>query len=184
MKMGPPASAQLAVSSPEADRLLAVLRRTGQPPMFRLLSPTPRNPEMLQNHCSRRRSPPQEKSTGREICCLPLMKMTLVELRRTTGCPPRMLKAMIENGVSQYNEDRWRWQENGGGGAGQGDRGGQPPPPPRGDGDQPRGQHRQVGIIDGDATGAAIDGVLSALAKRFEKPSRPPPPPIPVFKDS
>ena len=104
----------------------------------------------------------------------------------------------------QYNEDRWRWQENaqrnpprdgwgddpeeppggGGGGAGQGDGGGQPPPPPRGDGDQPRGQHRQVGIIDGDATGAAIDGVLSALAKRFEKPSRPPPPPIPVFKDS
>ena len=26
--------------------------------------------------------------------------------------------------------------------------------------------------------------VLSALAKRFEKPSRPPPPPIPTFKDS
>ena len=38
-----------------------------------------------------------------------------------------------------------------GGGAGQGDGGGQPPPP-RGDGYQPRGQHRQAGIIDGDAT--------------------------------
>ena len=56
----------------------------------------------------------------------------------------------------------------GGGGAGQGDGGGQPPPP-RGDGDQPRGQHRQAGIIDGDAQGAAIVEVLSALAKRFEK---------------
>ena len=95
----------------------------------------------------------------------------------------------------QYNEDRRRWQENvhhnppgdgggddpeeppggGGGGAGQGDRG-PPQPPPRGDGDQPRGQPRQAGIIDGE--------VLSALAKRFKKPSRPPPPPIPTFKDS
>ena len=71
-----------------------------------------------------------------------------------------------------------------GGGAGQGDGGGQPPLPPRGDADQPRGHHRQASIIDGDATGAAIVDVLSALAKRFEKPSRPPPPPIPVFKDS
>ena len=100
----------------------------------------------------------------------------------------------------QYNEDRRRWQENaqgnppiydpeeppggGGGGAGQGDGGGQPPPPPRGDGDPPRGQHRQVGIIDGDVQGAVIVEVLSALAKRFEKPSQPPPPPIPTFKDS
>ena len=32
--------------------------------------------------------------------------------------------------------------------------------------------------------GNAIVEVLSALAKRFEKPSRPPPPPIPTFKDS
>ena len=53
-----------------------------------------------------------------------------------------------------------------GGGAGQGDGGGQPPPP-RGDGYQPRGQHRQAGIIDGDATGAAIVDVLSVLAKRL-----------------
>ena len=102
----------------------------------------------------------------------------------------------------QYNEDRRRWQDNaqrntprdggeddpeepaggGGGGAGQGDGGGQPPLP-RGDGDQPRGQHRQAGIIDGDATGAAIVDVLSALAKHFEKPLPPPPPPIPTFKD-
>ena len=71
----------------------------------------------------------------------------------------------------------------GGGGDGQGDGGGQPPPP-RGDGEQPRGQHRQAGIIDGDATRDAIVDVLSALTKRFEKPSRPPPPPIPTFKDS
>ena len=59
----------------------------------------------------------------------------------------------------------------GGGGAGQGEGGGPPPPPPRGDGEQPRGQHRQAGIIDGDVQGAAIVEVLSALAKRFEKPS-------------
>ena len=31
------------------------------------------------------------------------------------------------------------------------------------------GQHRQGGIIDGDAQGATIVEVLSALAKRFEK---------------
>ena len=102
----------------------------------------------------------------------------------------------------QSNEDRRRWQENahcnppddggrddpeeppGGGGAGQGEGGGPQPPPPRGDGDQPRGQPRQAGIIDGDVQGAAIVKVLSALAKRFEKPSRPPPPPIPTLKDS
>ena len=56
--------------------------------------------------------------------------------------------------------------------------------PPRGDGDQPRAPPRQAGIIDGDAQGTAIVFVLSALAKRFEKPSRPPPPSIPTFKDS
>ena len=41
-----------------------------------------------------------------------------------------------------------------------------------------------MGIIDGDATGNTIVDVLSALSRRFEKPSRPPPPPIPVFKNS
>ena len=102
----------------------------------------------------------------------------------------------------QYNEECRRWRENarhdppdddggddpdeppGGGGAGQGDGGGPPHPPPRGDGDQPRAPPRQAGIIDGDVQGNAIVEVLSALAKRFEKPSRPPPPPIPTFKDS
>ena len=55
-----------------------------------------------------------------------------------------------------------------------------------GGGDQPRGHRRQVGIIDGDQTSATIveSDVLSALAEHFEKPSLPPPPPIPVFKDS
>ena len=103
----------------------------------------------------------------------------------------------------QYKEDCRRWQENGhrnppgdggednpedppggGGGAGQGDGGGPQQPPPRGDGDQPRGQPRQAGIIDGDVQGAAIVEVLSALAKRFEKPLQPPPLPIPTLKDS
>ena len=79
MKMGLPASAQLAVSSPGPDRLQEVLQRTDQPPMLRLPSPMHRNPEMLQSHCLRRRNPPQGRSTGREIRHLPQKKTTPVE---------------------------------------------------------------------------------------------------------
>ena len=99
----------------------------------------------------------------------------------------------------KYNEEHQRWQQNppgddGGddpeepsvGGGGQADGGGgDPPPPPRGGGaDQPRGCHRQAGIIDGDPTGNAIVDALTSLAKCFEKPLRPPLPSIPVFRDS
>ena len=100
MKMGPLASVWLAVSSPEADRLLAAPRRPDQPPMLHLPGPMHRNPEMLQNHCLQKRSLPQGKSTGREIRHLPQKKMTPADQRRMTVRPPRMLKAMIENGVN------------------------------------------------------------------------------------
>ena len=85
---------------PRRDPLLVVPRRTGQPPMLRLPRPMHKNPEMLQSHCLQKRSPPLGRSTGREIRHLPQKKTTLVDQRRTTGCPQRMPKASTENGVN------------------------------------------------------------------------------------
>ena len=197
MKMEPLASAQLAALSLEADQPLAVPRTA-----LRLPSPIRKNPEMLQSHCLQKRSPLGKSERGESRHPLQ-MKTTPAVQMKTTSCPPRMLRAMTKTDISTTRiggdgrrmlstprqgtgggDDPEEPPGGGGGGAGQGDRGGQPPPPPRGDGDQPCGQHRQAGIIDGDVQGAAIVEVLSVLAKRFEKKSRPPPPLIPTFKDS
>ena len=67
-----------------------------------------------------------------------------------------------------------------GGGQG-GDESSEPPLPRREARHHDR--RRKADIIDNDETGNALVEVLTSLAKRFEKPSRPPLPAIPVFRD-
>ena len=177
-------------------------RRLPVAPQMREQLPQPHPPRRMRRSLGMPQNPCSKRSPRRgEICHHHWMERTPTALRRTMDHPPRTLMATTGTAVSitKTAEDGRRMHRGirrevcggedpeeppgGRGGAGRGD-GGAPPPPPGGDGDQPRNQPRQAGIIDGDVQGAAIIEVLSGLAKRFEKPSRLPPPPIPTFKDS